>query len=161
MKYCPFCKRLNSGRPRICRYCGRSWHQRLCPRGHENPHNAQYCGDCGSTELTETVGPRSWRVQLSLLAGLLLLGTVVIYTLQHLLQFLRSSGESILCYLNDNAFVIILLSVLFYILPDFMKKPVKGILSLSFQAIRRVASFIIWLLKLILVGKNKKSRGAG
>ena len=57
MKYCPHCNRLNSGRPQLCFYCGHTWHVRLCPRGHENPPDAQFCGTCGSPDLTETAGP--------------------------------------------------------------------------------------------------------
>lgn len=56
MRYCPYCQRLNPGRPQICYYCGRTWHVRLCPRGHENVVDAQYCGTCGSADLTETAG---------------------------------------------------------------------------------------------------------
>jgi hypothetical protein len=41
----------------ICHYCGRTWHVRLCPRGHENPPDSQFCGICGSADLTETAGP--------------------------------------------------------------------------------------------------------
>jgi hypothetical protein len=29
---------------------------RLCGRGHANPYDAIFCGDCGSTELTEMTG---------------------------------------------------------------------------------------------------------
>ena len=60
MRYCPYCHRLNAGRPRLCFYCGRTWHVRLCPRGHENPPDAQFCGSCGSADLTETAGPVPW-----------------------------------------------------------------------------------------------------
>ena len=60
MRYCPYCRRLNRGRPVICHYCGRTWYVRLCPRHHENPVNAQYCGTCGSMDLRETAGPRPW-----------------------------------------------------------------------------------------------------
>ena len=60
MRYCPHCRRLNPGHPEFCHYCGRTWHVRLCPRGHPNPANAQYCGTCGAADLTETAGPRPW-----------------------------------------------------------------------------------------------------
>jgi hypothetical protein len=32
---------------------------RYC-RGHENPPDAQFCGSCGSADLTETAGPVPW-----------------------------------------------------------------------------------------------------
>ena len=57
MRFCPHCRRLNPGRPVICHYCGRTWHVRLCPRGHENPPDSQFCGICGSADLSETAGP--------------------------------------------------------------------------------------------------------
>lgn len=41
----------------FCHYCGRTWQVRLCPRGHENDPDAQFCGICGSADLTETAGP--------------------------------------------------------------------------------------------------------
>jgi len=60
MRYCPYCQRINVGRPQICNYCGRTWHLKLCPRGHENPLDVQFCGECGSTDLSEPAGSRTW-----------------------------------------------------------------------------------------------------
>ena len=57
MRFCPHCRRLNPGKPVICHYCSRTWHVRLCPRGHENPPDSQFCGICGSADLSETAGP--------------------------------------------------------------------------------------------------------
>ena len=57
MRFCPHCRRLNPGRPVICHYCARTWQVRLCPRGHENPPDSQFCGMCGSADLSETAGP--------------------------------------------------------------------------------------------------------
>jgi len=64
LRYCPYCHRLNLGRPVICHYCGRSWYVRLCPRGHENPYDAQFCGICGSADLTDPVEGRPWLIWL-------------------------------------------------------------------------------------------------
>jgi len=58
MRYCPNCRRFNPGHPMICHFCGRTWYVRLCPRGHENPPNAQYCGACGSVDLSTPAGRR-------------------------------------------------------------------------------------------------------
>lgn len=60
MKYCPYCHRINAGRPQICNYCGRTWYVRLCNRGHENSYDAQFCGTCGSADLTDTAGGTPW-----------------------------------------------------------------------------------------------------
>ncbi len=58
MRYCPHCERFNRGKPKICHFCGRTWFVRLCPRGHENPPNAQFCGSCGSADLSEPATTR-------------------------------------------------------------------------------------------------------
>src|SRR5512137_865210 len=76
MRYCPFCHRWNLDRPQLCNYCGRSWYVRLCPRGHENPLDAQFCGTCGSTDMTDPSGPRPWWIRL--LRGALLLFLLLI-----------------------------------------------------------------------------------
>jgi len=76
MRYCPNCHRLNSGRPQLCYYCGHTWHVRLCPRGHENPPDAQYCGSCGSADLTETAGHVPlwiWLIRIGILVFFILL----------------------------------------------------------------------------------------
>jgi len=76
MRYCPHCQRLNAGQPQLCNYCGRTWHVRLCPRGHENPPDAQFCGNCGSADLSETAGPIPfwiWMIRMCILVVLVLL----------------------------------------------------------------------------------------
>ncbi len=89
MRYCPHCRRFNQGKPPICHFCGRTWHVRLCQRGHENPFNAQYCGTCGSADLTETVGPRS-NIFIILKCSLwLLLGLSAYFILAGLYALLR------------------------------------------------------------------------
>jgi hypothetical protein len=80
MRYCPHCQRFNPGRPQFCHYCARTWQIRICNRGHENPANVQFCGTCGSADLTETAGPRSW-IAILLLAGLWLLIGLSLYLL--------------------------------------------------------------------------------
>jgi hypothetical protein len=75
MRYCPYCRRWNSGRPQRCHYCGRTWYVRFCLRGHANPPDAQFCGTCGSADLTETAGPRPgwiWLLRLGVLAAFIL-----------------------------------------------------------------------------------------
>jgi hypothetical protein len=81
MRYCPRCRRFNPGNPQICHFCSATWYVRLCPRGHENPPNAQFCGQCGSTDLSETAGRRPWllitfKLFLWLLAGLLIYSVI-------------------------------------------------------------------------------------
>ncbi len=80
MRYCPHCQRINPGRPQFCHYCARTWQIRICNHGHENPANVQFCGTCGSADLTETAGPRSW-VEIILKACLWLIAGLSLYLL--------------------------------------------------------------------------------
>jgi hypothetical protein len=54
MRYCPNCRRINEAWPERCRFCGLTWNIRICRRGHPNPANAVFCGECGSGDLTDT-----------------------------------------------------------------------------------------------------------
>jgi hypothetical protein len=54
MRYCPNCRRINEAWPDRCRFCGLTWNVRICRRGHQNPANAVFCGECGSGDLTDT-----------------------------------------------------------------------------------------------------------
>jgi hypothetical protein len=56
MKFCPHCNRWNLGTPQRCRYCGRTWGERICSAGHPNPADANFCGECGRAELSEPAG---------------------------------------------------------------------------------------------------------
>ena len=56
MRYCPKCQRINEGRPERCRFCGSTWGTRYCRRGHPNPPDAVFCGECGSADLSQTAG---------------------------------------------------------------------------------------------------------
>jgi hypothetical protein len=62
----------------ICHYCGRTWHVRLCPRGHENPPDAQFCGICGSADLTDTAGPIPFWIWLIRIGTLVILVMVIL-----------------------------------------------------------------------------------
>jgi len=54
MRYCPNCRRINEEWPERCRFCGLTWNVRICRRGHPNPGNAVFCGECGSGDLSAT-----------------------------------------------------------------------------------------------------------
>lgn len=43
---------MTLGDPRFCNFCGRSYDQKLCPRLHVNPREAEVCSQCGSRDLT-------------------------------------------------------------------------------------------------------------
>ena len=54
MRFCPECRRINEGFPERCRFCGSTWGVRICRRGHLNPPDAAFCGECGSADLSRT-----------------------------------------------------------------------------------------------------------
>ena len=64
MRYCLKCRHLSGSGP-LCTHCGRSFGGRLCnhKKGrHLNPPDANFCGQCGSTQLTEATSalPLGW-----------------------------------------------------------------------------------------------------
>jgi hypothetical protein len=65
MKRCNYCFRYALDQPTFCPYCGRSYDVRLCPRGHVNPRNVQFCATCGSDELSTPAPPESLLGRLS------------------------------------------------------------------------------------------------
>lgn len=65
MKRCTSCFRYAAGQPSYCSYCGRTYSVRLCPRGHSNPRNVQFCSQCGSDDLSTAAARESWGSWLS------------------------------------------------------------------------------------------------
>jgi hypothetical protein len=123
MRYCPYCHRFNPGRPEICHFCRRTWWVRLCPRGHDNPYNAQYCGTCGSTDLTETAGRAPWLILTLKASAWLLLVSVVYEVIMSLSTFLRDSNGG--CLVSQLIVIILLfvgVSYVFSRLPSPIKQ---------------------------------------
>ncbi len=52
MRFCNKCKHLNAGKNPYCQHCGSTFNVKLCPRMHPSPRAAQYCAECGSSELS-------------------------------------------------------------------------------------------------------------
>ena len=137
MRYCPHCQRLNSGRPQLCYYCGHTWHVRLCPRGHENPPDAQVCGTCGSVELTETAGPRPfwiWIVWIGIFV-------VLVDLITSLSRFSFSLTEQGVTFVIAIILLIVGLNLTFSHLPGAVKRLVS---SISRMMKRIIFSVIVW-----------------
>lgn len=144
MRYCPHCRRFNEGKPTICNFCGRTWYVRLCPRGHENPYNAQYCGTCGSSDLTETAGPRSWFFIAMKIVFWVFIGLLVYLIIATFFNLLRPPAV----YQALNAAVIICLSSLVFqlalsMLPQSIGDGVRRIIR---WGMKLVGKAIGWLL---------------
>jgi hypothetical protein len=137
MRYCPFCHRWNLGRPQLCYYCGHSWYIRLCPRGHENPYDAQFCGVCGSADLTDTAGPRPWW---SLLAKGVFLGLLILLALSMSYGIFHSPGRILpfflcICFLLAGYYLAI------SILPGPLKKVFQSLNKMINKGIVRIFSW--------------------
>ncbi len=91
MKYCPHCQQWNHGRPMRCRYCGRTWNVRLCPSGHLNPRNANFCGECGSGNLSDPTEGQSLFVRIICLIKNIFLIAIVILLIHFVFSRITSS----------------------------------------------------------------------
>lgn len=124
MRYCPYCKRLNPGKPLFCQYCARTFEVRICGKcRHINPQAALACQNCGSSELSE-------------IAGEIPLWTILLRVLFWLFIVLLVMGF----FMNFESFVpllivIGLLLIGYSFLPEEVKKIIKIILSLLKQRV--------------------------
>ena len=119
MRYCPYCHRWNTGRPPRCCYCGRTWHVRLCPRGHENPPDAQFCGSCGSADLTETAGSRPLWFRLMRI-GILVVLVVLVATLAR--SRFRLTEQNV-AYMLAMGLILVGLFLALSLLPSPLRRP--------------------------------------
>lgn len=148
MRYCPHCERLSPGKPVICHYCGRSWQVRLCPRGHANPWDANFCGTCGNTDLTETAGALPGWMRFWIWFGIIILALGLIQVLPRLLEALAQELLPVL-------FLLALVAALFsWLLPQ----PVAKALG---QATLGFLKLIGRLVRFLLFGRETRSRGRG
>ena len=136
MRYCPHCRRLNSGFPLICRFCGCTWHIRLCPRGHVNPPGSLHCGECGSVDLSETAGNRPWTIYVIKFFIIVILCIVVISLAGSIVTSARSEGYSVI-----PAFIIsiVLLMGSYFFAISIAPQPVKRV----FQRFNRLFSNVV------------------
>ena len=126
MRYCPFCQRWNLERPQRCHYCGHTWGIKLCQAGHENPPDAQFCGTCGSADLSETAGPTPawlWVIRI-IVIGFILLLIISLGNTQFRLT------DQIITFIIAITILITALHLSLTILPGPIKRYMMGILKL-------------------------------
>jgi hypothetical protein len=81
MRYCHNCRKLTTGEPLFCQFCGSTYNAKLCPGRHINPRWATVCSQCGSRDLS-TPAPRiPWWLKTLLLLASLLPGVVLVLLL--------------------------------------------------------------------------------
>ena len=130
MKLCFSCRRITAGEAAYCQHCGKTFNVRLCSRGHANPRSANICSQCGSRELSTPQRKIPLLLKpmvflLSHIVGVLLLSALVLF----LGFFIRK------IFINPNGLLPLMciglyLSLLFLIwmmLPNFIRKPIKWI----------------------------------
>lgn len=143
MRYCPHCRRLNPGYPVICHYCGCTWHVRLCPRGHENPPNAQFCGTCGSTDLSETAGSIP---QITYFIKILIFIFLCIVIISIGKLFLESiTGEDSAVFFTFIISIVLLIGAYLFAI-SIVPQPLKNVfLRLNRSLLNGLISMIMWI----------------
>jgi len=64
MRYCTSCRKITTGNPSYCNYCGKSYNVKLCGRGHPNTPAADVCSTCGSRDLSVPQRRPSWKLRI-------------------------------------------------------------------------------------------------
>lgn len=124
MRYCPYCRRMNPGKPLYCQYCARTFEVRICSKCRSiNSKAALACGKCGSFELSDIAGEIPfWAIFLKALFWLFLV-LFVIGFFMNLVSFV------------PLLVVIVLLLLGYSFLPEEVKNIIKLILSLIKQKV--------------------------
>lgn len=124
MRRCTNCFRFHPGTPTFCSYCGRSFHVRICPRGHLNHRDVQYCADCGSADLSTPAPPASFLHHLSGLVLALFVGlTVALLVVAAVIAILERIDWSVLA--GPFVALVLMLGFLYWtttLLPGPVKK---------------------------------------
>src|SRR5438552_1376245 len=134
MKLCLNCHRTSAGKPTFCNFCGASYNVRLCPRLHINPRSAEVCSQCGSRDLSAAQPKPSLLIRpllllLSISPGVLLLAGLAAVAVA-IIQKLFSDPNGLLP-LTLIGFALGLLFFLWMLLPNFLKKFIKRLLTNS------------------------------
>jgi len=132
MRYCNQCRRITTGEPLFCNFCGRSYDSKLCPHRHPNPRSAEVCNQCGSRELS-TPHPKVpfWLTfvfaLLSVFPGILLLLLSVLFFLG-LIHVLLSNQQALFEFMLIGL-MIGFLWWLYMQLPKFLRRWLSKLLG--------------------------------
>lgn len=110
--------------------------------------------------MTETVGRRSLVTPLLSVAGVVMLVFVIKSLVVHLPGLLSSVFGGLLCYLIEGIVLLVLVSLLFHVLPVAIGKALTVLLSSLLSVAGFVISMMLRFLKVLIIGGDKKSRGA-
>ncbi|MFA6130484.1 MAG: zinc ribbon domain-containing protein [Candidatus Omnitrophota bacterium] len=124
MRYCPYCQRINPGKPLYCQYCAKTFEARICSKCRSvNSKAALACGKCGSFELSDIAGEIPfWAILLKVLFWLFLV-LLAIGFVRNLVSFV------------PLLVVVCLLLLGYSFLPEEVKNIIKFILSFIKQKV--------------------------
>jgi len=98
MRYCFSCRKITSGDPSYCNYCGKSFDVKLCGRGHTNVRMAEVCSTCGSRDLSVPHRHPTFKMRIFQILALIVPFVVLLLgTLAYLGVFLKT------LFLNPDA----------------------------------------------------------
>jgi len=148
MRYCPHCRPPQSGPADLLPSLWKNVARPALSSGPSNPITAQYCGDCGSADLTEPAGRRPFGPYLvkALILIMVLAFIIVIGRL-----FLLSFNPDTLAMLMRFIVILTLLLAGYWIVLSMAPRPIKAILQkmnrcLS-QGLNRIGSLFVERLK--------------
>jgi len=95
MRYCFSCRKITTGSPSYCNYCGRSFHVKLCGRGHANVRTAEACSTCGSQDLSTPQVRPSLKLRLFLIGALFVpFAALLVLSLGYIAVFIQTLIEN-------------------------------------------------------------------
>ena len=110
--------------------------------------------------MTETAGRRSLVMPILSVAGVFMLVLVIRALVIHLPELLRSVFGELACYLIEGILLLVVVSMAFHILPVAVAKVLTILLSSLLSVVGFVLSVVLRFLKFLIIGGEKKSRGA-
>ena len=114
MRYCLSCRKITSGDPAYCNFCGKSYDVKLCGRGHINIRTAEACSTCGSRDLSVPQSHPSLKMRIFQIFALIVPFVVLLLgTLAYIGVFLKTLFQNpsellttkLFCRLREDQFV--------------------------------------------------------
>ena len=159
MKICLTCRRASPARATCCTGCGRMLGARMCPEGHLNPVEAQFCQHCGSEELTSgtlCLSLAALPALLTLICGMV--GGWVLLKLG-LGTRLQAWGHRLLgdvcCLWYGVLGNIVVLSLVYLLLPEAWQRRVVALINLWMRLADCLFKAVLSLISLVLSHRRK------
>ncbi|BCM94147.1 hypothetical protein IAD21_06050 [Abditibacteriota bacterium] len=158
MRFCLKCRAFSGGGP-LCTRCGRSFGGRLCKgrTKHLNPHDAQFCNHCGTTDLYEaaTSIPLGWVSRLIILTGIYFVGRWLMFQGGHtpeIGQVVAQSIEGTRVWIINKFFNLMIILLFFSGLSAFIPGEAgKQFRSIMFGLVGRAFALLFKILEQVVL----------